>query len=79
MYHIKRAASGSFGKERCKSHRVTDVWSTLYEIHRSRSFYEKLVHVVGSGNRRFVTMNWTIKLFSYSDTIYLKRSGFLVV
>ena len=28
---------------------------------------------------RFVTMNWTIKLFSYSDTIYLKRSGFLVV
>ena len=79
MHHIKRAASGSFGKERCKSHRATDVCSSLYEIHRSRSFYEKLVHVVGSGNRRFVTMNWTIKLFSYSDTIYLKRSGFLVV
>ena len=42
--------------------------------------YEKLVHVVelvGSG--RFVTMNWKIEVFSYSDMIYLKRSGFLMV
>ena len=46
---------------------------------KNGDFPGKLVHVVGRGNRRFVTMNWTMKLFSYSDTIYLKRSGFLVV
>ena len=75
---IKRAASGSFGKERCQTCRATDVRSTLYEIHRSRRFYGKVVHVVSSSNRRFVTMNWKIQLFSNSDTIYLKRTGFLM-
>ena len=47
-HHIKRAASGSFGKERCQSYRATDLRRTLFEIHRLRRSDGKLVHVVVS-------------------------------